>query len=407
MKLHLRSLAEVDPEIKAVLDNEEKRQVSVIELIASENMVSKAVLEAAGSVLTNKYAEGYPGKRYYGGCEFVDVAETLAQDRAKQIFGAEHVNVQPHSGSQANTAVYFAALTPGDTILGMNLAHGGHLTHGSPVNISGKYFKRCAVRRRSQYNFIDYDQVRALAKSTSRFDCGREAYPRIMILLSSEPLPIVGALLGGHGSALQACGCRPPPSPVPYADFVTTTTHKTLRGPRGGMILCTQEWAQAIDKAVFPGIRAALSCTSSLPRPWPSKKPSSRPSRNQEQIIRNAKALAEGLVSRGYRLVSGGTDTHLMLVDLTPKNMTGRKAETILDSVGITVNKNAIPLTRENRHYQRHKDWHPAVTRGMKEPEMEVIASLIDAAESRATKRLEAVARQVKELTDRFPFYNA
>ena len=285
MKLHLRSLAEVDPEIKAVLDNEEKRQVSVIELIASENMVSKAVLEAAGSVLTNKYAEGYPGKRYYGGCEFVDVAETLAQDRAKQIFGAEHVNVQPHSGSQANTAVYFAALTPGDTILGMNLAHGGHLTHGSPVNISGKYFNVVPYGVDPNTELIDYDQVRALAKEhkPKLIVAGGSAYPRIIDFAEFRAIADeVGALLMvdmAHFAGLVAAGLHP--SPVPYADFVTTTTHKTLR-VQGGMILCTQEWAQAIDKAV-PGIQGGLSCTSSLPRPWPSKapEPSSRNTRSR------------------------------------------------------------------------------------------------------------------------------
>lgn len=415
MKLHLRSLAEVDPQLKEVIDNETKRQQNVIELIASENMVSKAVLEAAGSVLTNKYAEGYPGRRYYGGCEFVDMAETLAQERAKQLFGAEHVNVQPHSGSQANTAVYFAALKPGDTVLGMNLSHGGHLTHGSPVNISGTYFNFVAYGVDPETELIDFEQVRALAKEhkPKMIVAGGSAYPRaIDFKRFGEIADEVGALLMvdmAHFAGLVAAGLHP--SPIPYADFVTTTTHKTLRGPRGGMILCTQEWAQAIDKAVFPGIQGgplmhiiAAKAVAFKEALEPSFK------EYQEQVVRNAKALAEGLLSRGYRLVSGGTDTHLILVDLTPKKMTGRKAERLLDYVGITVNKNTIPFDKRKPTVTSGiRIGTPAVTtRGMKEEDMETIASLIDAALSSEgdEAKLQAVAAQVKQLTDKYPFYN-
>ncbi|HAF67295.1 MAG: serine hydroxymethyltransferase [Bacillota bacterium] len=415
MKLHLRSLAEVDPQLKEVIDNETKRQQNVIELIASENMVSKAVLEAAGSVLTNKYAEGYPGRRYYGGCEFVDMAETLAQERAKQLFGAEHVNVQPHSGSQANTAVYFAALKPGDTVLGMNLSHGGHLTHGSPVNISGTYFNFVAYGVDPETELIDFEQVRALAKEhkPKMIVAGGSAYPRaIDFKRFREIADEVGALLMvdmAHFAGLVAAGLHP--SPIPYADFVTTTTHKTLRGPRGGMILCTQEWAQAIDKAVFPGIQGgplmhiiAAKAVAFKEALEPSFK------EYQEQVVRNAKALAEGLLSRGYRLVSGGTDTHLILVDLTPKKMTGRKAERLLDYVGITVNKNTIPFDKRKPTVTSGiRIGTPAVTtRGMKEEDMETIASLIDAALSSEgdEAKLQAVAAQVKQLTDKYPFYN-
>lgn len=415
MKLHLRSLAEVDPQLKEVIDNETKRQQNVIELIASENMVSKAVLEAAGSVLTNKYAEGYPGRRYYGGCEFVDMAETLAQERAKQLFGAEHVNVQPHSGSQANTAVYFAALKPGDTVLGMNLSQGGHLTHGSPVNISGTYFNFVAYGVDPETELIDFEQVRALAKEhkPKMIVAGGSAYPRaIDFKRFREIADEVGALLMvdmAHFAGLVAAGLHP--SPIPYADFVTTTTHKTLRGPRGGMILCTQEWAQAIDKAVFPGIQGgplmhiiAAKAVAFKEALEPSFK------EYQEQVVRNAKALAEGLLSRGYRLVSGGTDTHLILVDLTPKKMTGRKAERLLDYVGITVNKNTIPFDKRKPTVTSGiRIGTPAVTtRGMKEEDMETIASLIDAALSSEgdEAKLQAVAAQVKQLTDKYPFYN-
>lgn len=412
----LRKLEDVDPEIKRVLSDEEKRQMDVVELIASENLVSKAVLEAAGSVLTNKYAEGYPGKRYYGGCEVVDVAENLARDRAKEIFGADHANVQPHSGAQANTAVYFAVLKPGDTVLGMNLAHGGHLTHGSPVNISGQYYNFVAYGVEAETETIDYDQVRntALEHKPKLIVAGASAYPRIIDFKKfREIADEAGSLLMvdmAHIAGLVAAGLHP--SPVPYAQFVTTTTHKTLRGPRGGMILCTGEWAAAIDKAVFPGIQGgplmhiiAAKAVAFKEALEPSFKD------YQIQVVKNAKALAEALKGYGFRLVSGGTDNHLMLVDLTPKGVTGRQAEQSLDKVGITVNKNAIPFDqRKPTVTSGIRIGTPAVTtRGMKEHEMELIASLIDRtiAERENEDALKDIAEQVRNLTSRFPFYNA
>lgn len=412
----LRKLEDVDPEIKRVLSDEEKRQMDVVELIASENLVSKAVLEAAGSVLTNKYAEGYPGKRYYGGCEVVDVAENLARDRAKEIFGADHANVQPHSGAQANTAVYFAVLKPGDTVLGMNLAHGGHLTHGSPVNISGQYYNFVAYGVEAETETIDYDQVRntALEHKPKLIVAGASAYPRIIDFKKfREIADEAGSLLMvdmAHIAGLVAAGLHP--SPVPYAQFVTTTTHKTLRGPRGGMILCTGEWAAAIDKAVFPGIQGG-PLMHIIAAKAVAFKEALEPSFKgyQTQVVKNAKALAEALKGYGFRLVSGGTDNHLMLVDLTPKGVTGRQAEQSLDKVGITVNKNAIPFDqRKPTVTSGIRIGTPAVTtRGMKEHEMELIASLIDRtiAERENEDALKDIAEQVRNLTSRFPFYNA
>ncbi len=416
MKPQLRRIDDVDPEIRRVLMDEEKRQMDVIELIASENIVSRAVLEAAGSVLTNKYAEGYPGKRYYGGCEVVDVAENLARDRAKEIFGAEHANVQPHSGAQANTAVYFAVLKPGDTVLGMNLAHGGHLTHGSPVNISGQYYNFVAYGVDPQTETIDYDQVRsvALEHRPKLIVAGASAYPRIIDFKRFRDIADeCGSLLMvdmAHIAGLVAAGLHP--SPVPYAQFVTTTTHKTLRGPRGGMILCTEEWAAAIDKAVFPGIQGgplmhiiAAKAVAFKEALEPSFKD------YQSQVVKNAKALAEALKGYGFRLVSGGTDNHLMLVDLTPKGVTGRQAEQSLDKVGITVNKNSIPFDKRKPTVTSGiRIGTPAVTtRGMKEPEMELIASLIDRTlrDRENEDSLKDISEQVKALTSRFPFYNA
>ena len=416
MKPQLRRIEDVDPEIRRVLMDEEKRQMDVIELIASENLVSRAVLEAAGSVLTNKYAEGYPGKRYYGGCEVVDVAENLARDRAKEIFGAEHANVQPHSGAQANTAVYFAVLKPGDTVLGMNLAHGGHLTHGSPVNISGQYYNFVAYGVDPETETIDYDQVRsvALEHRPKLIVAGASAYPRIIDFKRFRDIADeCGSLLMvdmAHIAGLVAAGLHP--SPVPYAQFVTTTTHKTLRGPRGGMILCTQEWAAAIDKAVFPGIQGgplmhiiAAKAVAFKEALEPSFKD------YQSQVVKNAKALAEALKGYGFRLVSGGTDNHLMLVDLTPKGVTGRQAEQLLDKVGITVNKNSIPFDKRKPTVTSGiRIGTPAVTtRGMKEPEMELIASLIDRTlrDRENEDSLKDISEQVKALTSRFPFYNA
>ena len=416
MKPQLRRIEDVDPEIRRVLMDEEKRQMDVIELIASENLVSRAVLEAAGSVLTNKYAEGYPGKRYYGGCEVVDVAENLARDRAKEIFGAEHANVQPHSGAQANTAVYFAVLKPGDTVLGMNLAHGGHLTHGSPVNISGQYYNFVAYGVDPETETIDYDQVRsvALEHRPKLIVAGASAYPRIIDFKRFRDIADeCGSLLMvdmAHIAGLVAAGLHP--SPVPYAQFVTTTTHKTLRGPRGGMILCTEEWAAAIDKAVFPGIQGgplmhiiAAKAVAFKEALEPSFKD------YQSQVVKNAKALAEALKGYGFRLVSGGTDNHLMLVDLTPKGVTGRQAEQLLDKVGITVNKNSIPFDKRKPTVTSGiRIGTPSVTtRGMKEPEMELIASLIDRTlrDRENEDSLKDISEQVKALTSRFPFYSS
>lgn len=410
----MKTLAQLDPEVFGAIEAEKARQMEVIELIASENLVSKAVLEAAGSVMTNKYAEGYPARRYYGGCQCVDVVEDLARDRAKKLFGADHVNVQPHSGSQANTGVYFACLKPGDTVLGMNLSHGGHLTHGSPVNLSGKYFNFVAYGVDRKTELIDFDAVRELAlqHKPKLIIAGASAYPRTLDFQAFRSIADeVGALLMvdmAHIAGLVAAGLHP--SPVPHAQFVTTTTHKTLRGPRGGMILCTSEWANAIDKAIFPGIQGgplmhiiAAKAVAFKEALEPSFKD------YQTQIVKNAKTLAEELMARGYRLVSGGTDTHLMLVDLTPKGITGREAELLLDEVGITVNKNGIPFdTKKPTVTSGIRIGTPAVTtRGMKEEEMKVIARLIDETlTSRDDEQVRArVAAEVKELTGRFPFY--
>jgi glycine hydroxymethyltransferase len=408
------SLSKVDPQIFETIEQEKTRQMDVIELIASENLVSKAVLEAMGSVLTNKYAEGYPGRRYYGGCEIVDVAEELARDRAKKLFGCDHANVQPHSGSQANAAVYFACLKPGDTVLGMDLAHGGHLTHGSKVNMSGKFYNFVSYGVDSETERIDYDNVRDIAKKHKPrlIVAGASAYPRI---IDFEAFRAIADELGAlfmvdmaHIAGLVAA--RVHPSPIPHAQFVTTTTHKTLRGPRGGMILCSSDWAKAIDKAIFPGLQGgplmhivAAKAVSFKEALEPSFKD------YQVQIVKNAKRLAEELMARGYRLVSGGTDNHLMLVDLTPKGITGRDAEVNLDRVGITVNKNAIPFDKQKPTVTSGiRIGTPAITsRGMKETEMPIIAELIDKTLTSIGKHDEMlkIKGQVNELTSKFPFY--
>ena len=333
----------VDPEVAAAIANEEKRQNRKLELIASENFVSRAVMAAQGSVMTNKYAEGYPGKRYYGGCEYVDVAEELARERLKQIFGSDHVNVQPHSGAQANTAVYFAALSPGDKVLGMNLSHGGHLTHGSKVNISGKYYHFFEYGVNAETERIDYEELRRIAMEVrpKMIVAGASAYPRIIDFAKFKDIADeAGALLFvdmAHIAGLVAAGVHP--SPVPYADFVTTTTHKTLRGPRGGVILCKEEWGKKIDSAIFPGIQggplmhviaAKAVCFKEALQPEFKL--------YQQQIVANAAMLAQELTRQGLRLVSGGTDNHLMLVDVRPKKLTGKEAESILESINITVN---------------------------------------------------------------------
>ncbi|MBQ3508519.1 MAG: serine hydroxymethyltransferase [Peptococcaceae bacterium] len=400
----------VDPELAEAIFLEKNRQSSKIELIASENFVSPAVMAAQGSVLTNKYAEGYPGKRYYGGCEFVDIAENLARDRVKKLFGAEHANVQPHSGANANTAVYFAMLQPGDTVLGMNLNHGGHLSHGSPVNISGKYFNFEAYGVEEGTEVIDYDKVRARAIETKPklIVAGASAYPRTLDFKKfREIADEVGAYLMvdmAHIAGLVAAGLHP--NPVEYADFVTTTTHKTLRGPRGGLIMCKEEYAKQIDKAIFPGIQggplmhviaAKAVCFHEALQPEFKE--------YQKQIVANAKALADGLQNQGFRLVSGGTDNHLMLIDVKSKGLTGKDAERMLDDANVTVNKNTIPFETESPFVTSGiRVGTPAVTsRGMKEAEMGEIAEIF---ETVLLKKDEAKAKEmVKGLTDRFPLY--
>lgn len=403
-----------DSAVFEAMEKEFARQQANIELIASENIVSAAVIEAQGSVLTNKYAEGYPGKRYYGGCEFVDVVEDIARDRAKQLFGAEHVNVQPHSGAQANMAVYFTVLEPGDTVLGMNLAHGGHLTHGSPVNFSGVQYNFVEYGVTKDTNVIDYDDVRAKAieHKPKLIVAGASAYPReIDFAKFREIADEVGALFMvdmAHIAGLVAAGLHP--NPVPYADFVTTTTHKTLRGPRGGMILTSEEWAKKIDKSIFPGIQGgplmhviagkAVAFGEAL-----------QPEFKQyaQQVINNAKALGETLVSEGIDLVSGGTDNHLLLLDVRSLGLTGKVAEALLDEVNITANKNGIPYDPEKPFVTSGvRIGTPAITsRGFVEEDMKEVGALIAAVlknpEDEAVKA-DAIAR-VKALTDKYPIY--
>ncbi|MBP2637714.1 MAG: glyA 2 [Firmicutes bacterium] len=407
-------LAGVDPDVKKAIDQERARQQNKLELIASENFVSKAVMEAQGSVLTNKYAEGYPGHRYYGGCEYVDVVEQLAIDRAKEIFGAEHVNVQPHSGAQANTAVYFAFLKPGDTILGMNLAHGGHLTHGSPVSLSGQYFNVVAYGVDPVNHRIDYDQVAELAfkHKPKMLVAGASAYARI---IDFERLGQIARDAGtmlmvdmAHIAGLVAAGFHP--SPVPHADIVTTTTHKTLRGPRGGLIMCRAQYAKAIDKAVFPGIQGGPLMHVIAAKAVAFKEALSQEFRNyQGQIIKNAQAMAERLKQKGFILVSGGTDNHLLLVDVRAQNLTGKQAEHLLDEVGVTVNKNAIPNDPASPLVTSGvRIGVPAVTsRGMVEADMVEIADIIALALSNPEdSAVQDKARSmVNELCRKYPLY--
>ena len=395
------SLAESDPEIAQAVRNEEHRQNDGLELIASENFVSRAIREAAGSVLTNKYAEGYPGKRYYGGCEFVDVAETLAITRAKALFGAEHANVQPHSGAQANMAVYFTLLKPGDTVLGMNLAHGGHLTHGHPLNFSGKLYTIVPYGVRRDDERIDYDELARLADEhkPKMIMVGASAYPRVIDFARiSEAATRVGAPMVtdmAHIAGLVAA--RQHPSPVPYSDFVTTTTHKTLRGPRAGIVLCRGQYAKDLDKAVFPGLQGG-PLMHIIAAKAVCFKEAAEPSfvEYQKQIVVNAKRLASVLVDSGFRLVSGGTDNHLMLVDVFSRGLTGKAAEAALGKAGITVNKNAIPFDpNPPMTASGIRIGTPAVTtRGMGEREMDRIGELI--ARALASAEDEAVLGMVK-----------
>ncbi len=401
-----------DPEIASVIAQELDRQNRNIELIASENCVSEAVMAAMGSPLTNKYAEGYPGKRYYGGCEIVDKAEALAIERAKELFGAEHANVQPHSGASANLAVCFAALQPGDTILSMNLSHGGHLSHGSPVNISGKYFNIVPYGVSEKDERIDYDDILKTAKECKPklIIAGASAYPRtIDFERFGQIAKEVGAYLlvdMAHIAGLVAAGLHP--NPVPYADFVTTTTHKTLRGPRGGLILCREEYAKMIDKAIFPGIQGGPLMHVIASKAVCFKEALTEDFKEyQKQIVKNAAVLADTLTSHGFRLVSGGTDNHLMLVDLTNFNVTGKEAEKRLDEVRITVNKNTIPFETQSPFITSGiRIGTPAVTsRGMKEEDMVEIGTLIHMLISDFENSKEAVSKRVEALCAKYPLY--
>jgi len=407
-------LADVDPEIANVIRLETQRQASKLELIASENFVSEAVLEAMGSPLTNKYAEGYPGKRYYGGCEFVDMAETLAIERAKQLFGAEHVNVQPHSGAQANMAAYFSVLEHGDTILGLNLAHGGHLTHGSPVNFSGRFFKVIPYSVDKTTEQIDMAEVQRLAKEhrPKMIVTGGSAYPRTLHFDKfKEIADEIGAFLMAdiaHPAGIIAAGLHP--SPIPHCDLVTTTTHKTLRGPRGGMIMCKAALAAAVNKTMFPGMQGGPLMHVIAAKAVAFKEALTPEFREyQRQIVANAKALAEAMIAEGFRLVSGGTDTHVMLVDVASKGLTGKVAESVLDKAGLTVNKNAIPFdTKSPMITSGIRLGSPALTtRGMHEPEMRTVAALIAEVlvDVEDASRQARVAGKVRELCSAFPLY--
>lgn len=412
--MNLEKLAVCDPEIAAAIGEELGRQRNKIELIASENFVSPAVMEAMGSVLTNKYAEGYPGHRYYGGCEYVDKVETLAIERAKKLFGAEHANVQAHSGANANTAVYFAFLQPGDTIMGMNLSQGGHLSHGSPVNISGKYYNVVPYGVTHETERIDYDEFARIAKEAQPklIVAGASAYPRVIDFeRMAEIAYSVGAIFMvdmAHIAGLVAAGLHP--SPVPYADIVTTTTHKTLRGPRGGLILCKEKYAKQIDKAIFPGVQGgplmhviaakAVALGEAL-------KPEFK--EYAKQIIANCQALAEGLIAEGFRLVSGGTDNHLLLVDVRGQKMTGKTAEHLLDEVGVTCNKNTIPFDPESPFVTSGIRLGTAAvtTRGFKEADMKEVAAIIGLVLNNpedAEKQAEA-AQRVAALCAKYPMY--
>ena len=413
----LTNLKTVDPEIQKAIDQELSRQREKLEMIASENIVSTAVMQAQGSILTNKYAEGYPGKRYYGGCEYVDIVEQLAIDRAKKLFGAEYANVQPHSGAQANTAVYFALPEPGDTILGMNLTDGGHLTHGSPVNISGKYFKIIPYGVDKETERIDYDELERLAKEhqPKLIVGGASAYSRV---IDFERMAQIAKSVGAyfmvdmaHIAGLVAAGLHP--SPVPYADVVTTTTHKTLRGPRGGLILCRDaEFSKQFNKAIFPGIQGGPLMHVVAAKAVAFKEALSDEFKvYQQQVLDNAKALADELVKKGFRIVSGGTDNHLMLVDLRSKNITGKEAQFLLDEIGITANRNTIPFEPLSPFVTSGiRLGTPALTtRGLKEEDIREVADIIaDVIENREDSAvIEAAKAKVQAICKKFPLYEA
>ena len=410
--MNFENLSKVAEEIYSLIEKEKNRQQKGIELIASENFTSQAVMEAMGSYLTNKYAEGYPGKRYYGGCYIVDEVENLARKRALELFGGEHVNVQPHSGSQANMAVYFTVLKPGDTIMGMDLSNGGHLTHGSPVNFSGKLFNVVSYKVNKETEMLDYEEIRkvALECKPKLIVAGASAYPRVIDFKKfREIADEVGAYLMvdmAHIAGLVAGGVNP--SPVPYADFVTTTTHKTLRGPRGGLIICKEKFAKDLDKNIFPGMQGgplmhviaakAVCLKEALD---PSFKVYA------EQVVKNCKALADELVNRGFKLVSNGTDNHLILVDLNNKDITGKEAEQLLDSIGVTLNKNTVPNeTRSPFVTSGVRIGTAAVTtRGFKEEDMKVVAEIIDEAIQNKDGDLTAIREKVVALSDKHPLY--
>ena len=411
--MNFENLQKEDKEIYGLMEKELVRQQKGIELIASENIVSTAVMEAMGSYLTNKYAEGYPGKRYYGGCHVVDEIEQIAIDRAKQLFGAEHANVQPHSGSQANMAVYFAVLEPGDTVLGMDLSHGGHLTHGSPVNFSGKLFNFVSYGVDKETEMIDYENVRKLAieNKPKLIVAGASAYGRTLDFPKfKEIADEVGALLMvdmAHIAGLVAAGVHP--SPVPYADFVTTTTHKTLRGPRGGLILCKEQYAQALNKNIFPGIQGG-PLEHIIAAKAVCFKEALDPSFKEygKNIVENCKELAEQLISRGFKIVSNGTDNHVFLVDLHNKEITGKEAENLLDSVGITVNKNTVPNeTRSPFVTSGIRIGTAAITtRGFVKEDMAEIAAIIGEAIDNRDGELSGLKARVEALCDKYPLYN-
>jgi glycine hydroxymethyltransferase len=410
----MSSLKRFDSEVYKAIYMETKRQAENLELIASENFVSEAVLEAQGSVMTNKYAEGYPSHRFYGGCEYYDVVESLAIERAKKVFGADHVNVQAHSGTQANMAVYFAVLEPGDTIMGMHLLHGGHLSHGHPTSFSGKYFKTVSIGVSKKTGRIDYREMRRLAikHRPKLIVAGASAYSRIIDFKKfREVCDRVGAYLMAdvaHIAGLIAAGLHP--SPIPYADFVTTTTHKTLRGPRGGMVMCKKKYAFLIDRNIFPGIQGGPLMHVIAAKAVALKEALTPEFRKyQVQIVKNAKALAGGLMRKGFKIVSGGTDTHLMLVDLRNKRLTGNVAEEVLDKAGITVNKNSIPHDPERPFVTSGiRLGTPALTtRGMKEEDMKIIAGMISDALAHPYDEdyLASLKKEVGKLTQRFPLY--
>ena len=410
--MELELIRQADPEVADAIGLELKRQRTHVELIASENFVSPAVMAAMGSCLTNKYAEGYPGKRYYGGCEYVDIVEELARTRACKLFGADHANVQPHSGAQANMAVYFAMLKPGDTVMGMSLSHGGHLTHGSPVNMSGSYFHFVPYGVSPETEMIDYEEVRRMAKENhpKLIVAGASAYPRVIDFKTlREIVDEVGSLLMvdmAHIAGLVAAGEHP--SPVPFADFVTTTTHKTLRGPRGGMILCREEYAKAIDKAIFPGTQGgplehviagkAVCFGEALKQEFRTY---------QHQIILNAKALEKTFREEGIRMVSGGTDNHLLLLDFTGTEMTGKQMESLLEDANITVNKNTVPNeTRSPFVTSGIRVGTPAATsRGLKEPEMKKVAGWIARALREGEAAVPEIRKQVEDMMAGYPLY--